>query len=246
MMTSLTPISKKRTLSEEVAAQVMAMISSGTFKVGAKLPPESDLCQSLRVGRSTLREGLRALSLVGMVRMRPGEGTFVAEGSSEFLDRAFGHGLLREASDIRDLFETRILLETRLAALCARRATQEELQHLDHLVMEMTMAAHSNPRNVPTQDLEFHLKIAAYSRNRVMAQLFRNMRHILYEWLVKCEQIPGAQANACYCHQKILDALKQRDPRKASSAMRSHLNNMPLPYKLLLGTEAGGSSSQEA
>ena len=69
-MAQLKPISR-RTLGEQVASQIMSMISTGTFNVGDKLPPEVELCRTLNVGRSTLREGLKALSFIGMVRCAP-------------------------------------------------------------------------------------------------------------------------------------------------------------------------------
>jgi GntR family transcriptional repressor for pyruvate dehydrogenase complex len=232
-MAMLKPISR-RTLGEQVASQIMSMISTGTFNVGDKLPPEAELCRTLNVGRSTLREGLKALSFIGMVRMRPGDGTFVGGGSSEFLDRAFGHGLLRGAEDLRDLFETRLLLETRLAALCAQRATDEELKHLEGLLAEMRNAADDMQGRFSHFDLEFHLQIAAYSHNSVLAQLLRTLRDVLSEWMRKHESTPGAHADAYSHHQKIMEALQKRDARKASRAMRSHLESIPRPFKVLL------------
>jgi GntR family transcriptional repressor for pyruvate dehydrogenase complex len=238
-MAQLKPISR-RTLGEEVASQIMSMISTGTFNVGDKLPPEVELCRTLNVGRSTLREGLKALSFIGMVRMRPGDGTFVADGSSDFLDRAFGHGLLRGARDLRDLFETRLLLETRLAALCARHATDAELKHLECILGEMQKAADDTQGKFSQLDLEFHLRIAAYSHNRVLAQLVRTLRDILSEWMRKHDFIPGAHADAYSHHQKIMEALRKRDARKASRAMRSHLESIPRPYKVLLRAGVDG------
>jgi DNA-binding FadR family transcriptional regulator len=82
-------------------------------------------------------------------------------------------------------------------------------------------------------DLEFHLQIAAYSHNGVLAQLLRTLRDVLYEWMRKHDSIPGAHADAYLHHQKIMEALRKRDARKASRAMRSHLES-PRPYKLLL------------
>lgn len=243
-MDALKPVSR-RTLSEQVAAQLVLMISAGTFKAGDRLPCEAELCQSLNVGRSTLREGLKALSFAGIVRMRAGEGTFVADGHSDFLDWAFGHGLLREAKDVKDLFETRELLESRLAALCAHRATDAELLNLEHIVNKMAQAVHHHPIRFAQLDLEFHLAVATFSKNRVMANLYQAMSHIVREWIRKSGQVPGAQRNALARHREILEALKQRSPRKASTAMRRHLYSVPRPLSLLLAAREPARTLQQ-
>ena len=77
-MRNLKPI-KRVTIGEQVALQLAGMISDGRWVAGQKLPSESALCQALSIGRSTLREALKSLAFIGMVRMRAGDGTYVAE-----------------------------------------------------------------------------------------------------------------------------------------------------------------------
>src|ERR1039458_9109987 len=85
-MPKLKPVSRV-TLGEQVAAQLAAQISEGHWLPGDKLPSETELCASLCVGRSTLREALKSLAYVGLVQMRPGEGTYVLEGTQLLVDR---------------------------------------------------------------------------------------------------------------------------------------------------------------
>ena len=135
-MGSLKAVSRT-TLGEQVALHLAEMISEAHWAPGKKLPPEAELCESLHVGRSTLREALKSLAFVGMVRMRAGDGTYVAEGSGRILDRVMAKGLLKTEKDLTDVCETRVLLETELAALAAKRATAQDRKRLRALGVEL-------------------------------------------------------------------------------------------------------------
>ncbi|MBV9442966.1 MAG: FadR family transcriptional regulator, partial [Acidobacteriaceae bacterium] len=106
-------------MGEQVAMQIAAMIADGRWKPGEKLPPEAELCRAVNVGRSTLREALKSLAFIGMVRMRAGDGTYVTEPPRGILDRMLAKGLLKTEKDLADVCETRMIIETELAGLAA-------------------------------------------------------------------------------------------------------------------------------
>jgi GntR family transcriptional repressor for pyruvate dehydrogenase complex len=83
------------TLGEQVALQLAEMIGERRWKPGERLPPEMELCEVLNVGRSTLREALKSLAFIGMVRMRAGDGTYLSELPHRLLDRILAKGLLK-------------------------------------------------------------------------------------------------------------------------------------------------------
>jgi len=240
-MNTLKPVSRT-TLSEQVAVQVVRMIAAGKWKPGEKLPSELDLCQAFNIGRSTLREALKSLAFVGMVRMRAGEGTFVADGPSKLMDRMLTRGLLHTEKDVSDLWETRMVLETELAALCAQRATDEDLASLDRLVSEMQRSVARGGEGFQELDVEFHLTIATCSKNQVLAQLLRTIRDLVQELIIKTQQIPGAPELAYAQHRAILEALKQHKLRKARSAMRTHLRAFERRFRIL--AQASESDSE--
>lgn len=242
-MTDLRPV-VRTTLSEQVAMQIASMISSGRWKDGDRLPSEADLCRMLHIGRSTLREALRSLAFVGMVRMRAGEGTYVSHGPSRLLERIFAQGMLVTEQAVTDLCETRILLETEMAALCAQKATDRELRELRRAVEEMAAGVNGPISAFLNLDLGFHLSIADASKNQVMAQLLRTIRELLKEYIVKSLQLANAPQLACEGHRKILRALKEHNPHKARVAMREHLRKFQRGYKLIMAASdhlpAGG------
>ena len=99
-MSTLRPVSRV-TLAEQVATQISDQISEGRWKPGEKLPTEAELCNALRIGRSTLREALKSLAFVGMVQMRPGEGTYVIEESRLLIDRIMARGYSKPTRNFR-------------------------------------------------------------------------------------------------------------------------------------------------
>jgi len=232
------PIHANRTtLSEKVYTQIVAMITEGRWKPLEKINSESDLCQLFQVGRSTVREALKALALAGVVQMRRGDGTYVTENPSKALDRIFKHGPAG-THNISDLCEARVAMETQIASLCAQRGMTEEFQDLENLCLEMEQYVLAPGERFHELDLEFHLTIARISKSQVLTDLLKTIRDLLRELIKKSQQLPGARELACIQHRKILGALKEHNPRKVRSAMRNHLNVFQRRYQTLLTLES--------
>jgi GntR family transcriptional repressor for pyruvate dehydrogenase complex len=231
-MRNLKPISRV-TMGEQVALQLAGMISDGRWPVGQKLPSESDLCQALAIGRSTLREALKSLAFIGMVRMRPGDGTYVAETSPGLLDRILARGLLKTEKDLADVCETRLVLETELAAMAAARAQSADLDLLRNLLQqsERSIAGHGRP--FIELDLEFHLAIAACAKNNVLRHLLSDIRGVLIEWIMKSQELPGLRENALVQHERIFKSILERNSDGAREAMQAHLRTFQRAYTLL-------------
>ncbi|MEO8737148.1 MAG: GntR family transcriptional regulator, partial [Edaphobacter sp.] len=101
----------KISISEEIAQQIMDLISNGDLKPGQRLPSERELCKNFGAGRSSLREALRCLSIMGVLNARVGEGTSVALDGEKFLGKIVEWRLITEKHDIENLLEVRIALE---------------------------------------------------------------------------------------------------------------------------------------
>lgn len=233
-MPHLTPVSRV-TLGEQVAAQLAGQISEGRWRPGERLPSEAELCKVLHIGRSTLREALKSLAFVGMVRMRPGEGTYVTDGSRSVVQHMLSRGLLNNEKNLGNVGETRQILETALAALAAERAEKGDLDKLAELLGEMDRRLNGEGAGKPYEvlDLEFHLAIAACSKNEILQQLLVPIQGMLHEWIVKSQELPGLRQNAQAQHAKILEAIQQRNPEKARRAMRAHLQTCENAFALL-------------
>lgn len=241
-MQTIRPISRT-TLSEQVAIQITEMIAARTWKPGQALPSEADLCRAFGISRPTVREALKALDFVGLVQMRTGHRAYVSEGPAKFVDRLCTHGLINSQEDVEDLTLSRLVLEGELAALCAQRVSDEELQNLETLVDQIGRC--TNHEESLELDLQFHLAIATYSRSKILAQMLRAIRGLLQEVIRRCAQLPGDKELTYDQHKNILRALKERNSRKARSAMREHLTTFRRSYGLLVKvSESEGQESE--
>jgi len=225
----LTPISRT-TLGEQVASQLAGMISARKWKPGDKLPSELELRKTLHIGRSTLREALRSLSFVGLVVIKPGDGTYVSHGSSKPLHDVLSQGALQTREDVDNLFETRVVLETELAALAAQRASEEALHKLQALVLEMEKSKDDPNANFASLDIQFHLTIADGSGNRILGRLFHSIHGLIQEMMTKREYILGGHDETCLSHRKVLQALKHKNAQAARAAMHEHLDGFSANY----------------
>ena len=221
------------TLSEQVASQLAGMISDGRWHPGEKLPPESELCAALRVGRSTLREALKSLAFIGMVRMRAGDGTYVAEPSRGLMDRILAKGLLKTERDLADVCETRMALETELVALAAERATEEDIESLRQLIITGQEILTSRRNEYADLDLQFHIAVANSSHNKLLPRLLLDIRELLAEWIAKSQELPGCVENAQEQHSRIFNSIVEHNVSGARKEMRAHLETFHRAYSLL-------------
>lgn len=221
------------TLGEQVAVQMAAKIEEGRWKPGQKLPPESELCAALNVGRSTLREALKSLAFIGLVRMRAGDGTYVAEPTRGLLDRILAKGLLKTEKDLADVCETRMILETELAGLAAERATLQDVAVLRDLIAKGEEKMSGDRREYSEVDLDFHLAVANCSQNKLLPRLLMDIRGLLVEWIAKSQELPGLIENAHQQHTQIFESIAQHDSHSARREMQAHLETFQRAYTLL-------------
>ncbi len=244
-MGHLKPVSKV-TLVEQVATQLAERISRGTWPAGQRLPVEAELCRALGIGRSTLREALKSLAFIGMVRMRPGEGTYVTHGYAGISGQILARGILQTERDFGDLWETRSILETRMAALAAERADAHDIEKLDKILERMEASLGGGGADYADLDLEFHFAIADGAKNRMLRELLVPVRGMIHEWIEKSHKLSGKRENALKEHHRIANAIRQRDPDKAQKAMETHLQTFRSVLTLLEKMATSGEQPDQA
>lgn len=231
-MHRLKPVSRV-TVGEQVALQLAGMIRDGRWQPGDKLPAENQLCTALNVGRSTLREALKSLAFIGMVRMRPGDGTYVEQTPPGLLERILARGLLKTEKDLADVCEARMVVETELAALAAERAEPADLDALRENLRQSEASLQNQTPPFIELDLEFHLAVASAAKNNVLRHLLSDIRGVLIEWIRKSQELPGLRENALAQHKRIFESIAGRNPAKAREAIQEHLRTFQRAYTLL-------------
>jgi GntR family transcriptional regulator, transcriptional repressor for pyruvate dehydrogenase complex len=217
----------RKSLSDEIVQQIIDLISSGVLKPGERLSSERDLCKQFVVGRSSLREALRSLSVMGMLDVRLGEGTFVSVDSNKYLEKTLQWGLLLDPKVIEDLIETRIFLESHTAYLAAHRATAENLEEIEQTLRGMESNLEISDRFLE-YDLQFHLAVAKSTQNSILSYLLTTTRVHLQEWVRKSLAVPRESKDsipevALREHRRIFQALCDHEPEEAKVAMAEHI-----------------------
>ena len=218
----IAPIKSTR-IYEEIVRQVKAMIAEGRLKSGDQLPPERDLSEKFVVSRTSVREALRALESVGLIEIRPGEGTFVREVSVEELIEPLALVMASQREAIGELFEARRVLEPSIAALAASRATPAEIQEMERMLEEQAREVAAGKTGL-TQDAAFHAAIGAASHNRAITRIVHAIMDLLTQSREEALNTPGRPDRSHQDHRRILQAISRRNEAAARQAMLDHLN----------------------
>ena len=212
--------SVEKSLPQKIAEDIIAFILEENLKPGDKLPNETVLCQRLNVGRSSLREAMRALASRNIVTIRQGSGTYIAS-STGVADDPLGLSFINNKKKlIHDLMEIRFLLEPSIAALAAMHADDTEIKKICKLCddVEELLKAHKDHSD---KDIELHTAIALSSKNIVIPRLvpviFRSIPLLI-------ESTGDTLCNETIeSHREIADAIAAHDAVRAHDAMYLHL-----------------------
>lgn len=215
------PIKSTR-IYEEIVRQIKTLVQEGKLKSGDRLPPERDLAERFKVSRTSVREAFRALESVGLIEIRPGEGTFVREVSVESLIEPLALVILTQREAVGELFEARQLLEPSIAGLSARRATKEEIQEMERILDEQAREVEAG-RTGLAQDAAFHAAIASSAHNRAITRIVHALMDLLTQSREESLQTPGRPSRSHQDHRRILEAIRQHDDAGARRAMLDHL-----------------------
>lgn len=213
---------KSTRIYEEIVRQVKAMIAEGRLKSGDQLPPERDLAEKFVVSRTSVREALRALETLGLLEIRPGEGTFVRATSVDALVEPLALAMASQREAIAELFETRRILEPAIAALAAERATPDDVRDMDRILAAQAGEVAAGGTGVE-QDARFHAAIATAAHNRTITLVVNRIMDVLTQSREDSLSISGRPERSHHDHRRILAAITSRDPEAARSAMLDHL-----------------------
>ncbi|WP_028575936.1 FadR/GntR family transcriptional regulator [Desulfomicrobium escambiense] len=218
-----TPQQQKR-IYEEIAVRLQELVEVDDLQPGDRLPPERRLAELFGVSRNSMREAIKSLEQTGLLKSRPGAGTYIAAASPTELARQLGEAFARERHRLEDIFELRLLLEPQIARLAARRVSPRAIERLDDLMHTYEDAVrHGEPVLEIDQDL--HDTIAAATGNHAIVRLMEQMHDMLFESRDETLQSPERSRNALEDHRKILAALRLRDADGACAAMTEHLEH---------------------
>ncbi len=210
---------------EQVAEQIRRLISEGELKPGDLLPPERELVAKLGVGRSSIRDAVRTLEVMGILEPRQGHGTVVRDLSADALVVPLSLVLTRKRELVTELLDVRRMIEPGLAARAAKNATAEEIAHMA-AILARHEAKLRRGEEAMDEDSDFHYAIALASRNSIVLRVLDVLMDLLRESRSRSLQVPGRPQRSFDGHRRILRALQRRDAKAAEAAVRRHLKEI--------------------
>jgi GntR family transcriptional regulator, transcriptional repressor for pyruvate dehydrogenase complex len=209
---------------EDVARQIERLILK-KLRPGDKLPSERELAETLAVSRSSIRDAIRSLELMGMVEPRQGAGTIVREISSNSLANPLLNALKRREEMISELLDFRKILEPALAARSATHASPDEVSEMEDILDRQERKLRDG-ENTIAEDSEFHYAVALASGNSVVLKVLDILMDLLRETRERTLQVEGRPQKSLAGHRRILAAIKRHDAEAAKAAMRRHIEDV--------------------
>ncbi|NLX35175.1 MAG: FadR family transcriptional regulator [Chloroflexi bacterium] len=232
-------------LSSQVADQLQELIVARSLAPDQRLPAERELAEALGVSRSVVREALRTLAARGLVRVRPGCGTFVCRPTAREAAAPFELllRLQRDGDLVSRIFEVRRTLEIDIAAKAAIRAQPEDLMALQGFCEQLASAAHMD--RYAELDVAFHLALAQATQNSLYGLLLGTITHLLSGTIRTALHSQRAAEQGVARHAQILEAINARDPALARAAMLAHMDEAQQNYALAQKATAETPQIQE-
>lgn len=223
---------RRRKLYEEIAQHLEQRIRDQAVAPGEHLPSERDLMREFGVGRPAVREALFHLQKMGLVELRSGERARVSRPTPKLVVESLAgtaRYLLAEPGGVRHFQEARTFFETGLARYAAEYATAEDLADLRD-ALEENRRSIGDLAKFERTDVEFHHVLAAIPRNPI----FEAIHAAIAEWLVEQRHVtltyPGQNEIAYRFHADIYKAVAARDPDRAETVLRGHLDQVAEIY----------------
>ncbi|CAM03130.1 GntR family transcriptional regulator [Saccharopolyspora erythraea NRRL 2338] len=221
MSEALRPLARPR-LYEQVVQRLREHVADSGLGAGDRLPPERQLAERLGVSRASVKQAIVVLEVQGLVEVRHGGGTYLRRGR---LDAEPVEELVARKRRLPDVLEAREALETKLAELAAERRTDEDLAEIDAALADMRAQIESGDRG-EAGDQRFHAAVTAAAHSSMLAEFMRTIAAEIAESREESLRQPNRPSKSLAQHERIAEAIRDRQPRAAVTAMRRHLRTV--------------------
>jgi GntR family transcriptional repressor for pyruvate dehydrogenase complex len=219
-------IARREGLPNRVKSQLLKMISSGQLTPGDRLAPERELAVEMGVSRNVVREAIRSLVDANVLQARQGAGVFVASLDMASLMEPLELVLSLERATLNNLAQARLVIEPGIAALAAVHGSDEDIRALEALVQEgFERGAHDSARHLEI-DVALHARIVSMAGNPFLMRIMESVSRLARSSRDFTNSFPRMREAALADHERIVAALRARDPEAAQEAMRHHLDHV--------------------
>ena len=199
---------EKKTLHEEIANNLRELIMSGQLQEGDKIK-EDELCSSMGISKTPLREALRVLSVEGLIKLVPNRGSFVSTPTFE---------------EIREMFDVMSVLEGICARAAAEKMSAKDLKNLEklHNSLEKNFKRRAQREYIRINN-QFHSFVQELAGNRTLNQIVNGLRQKILLYRYQSLNLPERFEQSIQEHRELIEAFRKKDPKKAETLMRRHL-----------------------
>jgi GntR family transcriptional repressor for pyruvate dehydrogenase complex len=212
-------------MSEAAIEQIKELIVSQKREPGSKLPSERELVDQLNISRASVREALRMLEIMGLVEVKPGKGTYV-KGVTGDLFLPLNNWVSSHKETLHNHFEARLVLEPAAAGFAALRATNRDIRKLEEALATFNeKLAEDDILGLIIADIQFHSLIGSATGNKTIGSLMGTITRFLFDGWKATLRVEGRPQKTVIEHHKILQAIIEKDEKKAKTSMERHLKN---------------------
>lgn len=228
---------RQRRIYQEVLEQITQLMIEGKLNPGDKLMGEREMAGALGVSRTTLRDALRTLEVLGVVEIKPGEGTFIKDNQTDEVVVPLALALSVEQNCPAELWETRMSLEVECAGLAAQRAGEANIRLIYEALGELRNSL-TNLDFYTKADMHFHYTIAQSAQNSILTRLLQTFAVHIRELITKASKrgfTRDRQGIRAYEeHLGIYEAVRSGDAERARLLMREHLQWAMAEYNIIV------------
>ncbi len=209
----------------QVIEYISGQVEQGILKKGDKLPTERSLVEILGVGRNSIREALKVLEIIGIVERRQGAGTYIKADFSDWFTKPMCFAFMLSETKKKEIFQFRNMIEVEIATLAAVRITKDELTELEDCYRQLIETEDQGAS--AKHDKNFHSILAKASKNIVIINAYNAMDCMLDLFIYDIRSQAYTDAGkelSVKIHREILDAIVERDAKRARQAMKQHMD----------------------
>ena len=226
----------RESVAEAVARRILDRVTTGALRPGEALPPERELAVSLGVSRPSVREAIRGLAILGVVRTRQGGGASISELDADAILGPIQFFLSLEESNVRNLYDARSLIESDVARRAAENMDAAALDSLEEILAAQAGTI-DDPIAFRQSDLAFHEALWEGSGNAYLKRIGESLNVIGLEFRKKASESRGVLEQSLKDHHALVKAIRSRDPEAAARAAARHMQNV---YRSTVAQDAIG------
>lgn len=205
--------------------EIIQDIKNGKYKPGDKLPSEELFCRKYNSSRSSIREALQALSLLGFISIRPGLGTFLEKITMDKLLNPAKIFIEPDDDFLFDLLEFRRSFEKNILEMVILKVSDQELNKLQRILeLNKFYFDRNDDEGFHQYDLRFHQEMVDITKNKVIKSIFNIIYPYLKYAIAKSAITKQDQLKTIESHYEILEGIKKRDMEKGIEALLKHMD----------------------